>query len=71
MAMMDGEKKKPGLAALLMSRGDSPMDEEPEGDEGMTAAAEEVMAAIKSGDARALAAALRSAFDIMGSADVE
>ena len=47
------------------------MDEEPEGDEGMTAAAEEVMAAIKSGDARALAAALRSAFDIMGSADVE
>jgi hypothetical protein len=55
-----------GLAAVLMAAKPAPEAEDDE-DEGLAMAAEEMLSAIKSGDAKGLQAALRNAFALLES----
>jgi hypothetical protein len=55
-----------GLAAVLMAAKPAPEAEGDE-DEGLAMAAEEMLSAIKSGDAKGLQAALRNAFTMLES----
>jgi hypothetical protein len=70
---MLGDKQK--TAALILSKmdgegGGPPVADEvePTGDEGLNAAASDILSAVESKDPAALTSALRAAFDLMGSA---